>query len=47
MTTNDTQHPRRVGRSIGARLTSILAGVFLSLGRDELLHVAGIFPPWG
>jgi hypothetical protein len=47
MTMNDTQHPRRIGRSIGALLTGILAGVILSLGTDELLHVAGIFPAWG
>lgn len=44
---NDTQHPRRIGRSIGALLTGILAGVILSLGTDELLHVAGVFPAWG
>jgi hypothetical protein len=43
MTMNDTQHPRRIGRSIGALLTGILAGVILSLGTDELLHVAGVF----
>jgi hypothetical protein len=47
MTRNDTQHPRPIGRSIGALLTGILAGAILSLGTDELLHVAGIFPAWG
>jgi hypothetical protein len=47
MTMNDTPHPRRIGRSIGALLMGILAGAILSLGTDELLHVTGIFPAWG
>jgi hypothetical protein len=47
MTKKDTQHPRRIGRSIGALLMGILAGVILSLGTDELLHVSGIYPAWG
>jgi hypothetical protein len=46
MTMKDTHHPRRIGRSIGALLTGILAGVILSLGTNELPHVAGIFPVW-
>jgi hypothetical protein len=25
----------------------MLAGIILSLGTDELLHLAGVFPPWG
>jgi hypothetical protein len=47
MTMNDTPHPRRIGRSIGALLTGIFAGVILTLGTDELLHVTGMFPAWG
>jgi hypothetical protein len=47
MTINDARRPRHIGRSIGALLTGILAGATLSLGTDELLHVAGIFPAWG
>jgi hypothetical protein len=44
---SETQHPRCIARSIGAVLTVILAGAILSLGTDELLHVAGIFPALG
>jgi hypothetical protein len=47
MIMNETVHPRRIGRSIGAVLTGILAGAILSLGTDELLHVAGTFPALG
>jgi hypothetical protein len=42
MTMNDTHHPRRIGRSIGALLTGILAGVILSLGTDELGTVGSV-----
>lgn len=38
---------RRLGRSIGALLASILAVVVLSLGTDTVLHATGVFPPWG
>lgn len=34
-------------KSIGAVLAGILAGIILSLGTDQLLHMAGIFLPWG
>src|SRR5579872_2261858 len=47
MSMNDAQPPRRIGRSIGAVLMGIAAGVILTLGTDELLHVAGVFPAWG
>lgn len=40
----ETQHPRRIGRSIGAVLIGIVVGASLSFGTDELLHMAGIFP---
>src|SRR5258708_12119449 len=43
----ETQHSRRIGRSIGALLIGIFAGAILSFGTDELLHIAGIFPALG
>jgi len=42
-----TQHPRRIGRSIVALLTGIFAGVILTVVTDIVLHVTGVFPPWG
>lgn len=42
-----TNPPRYIGRSIGALVAGFLAGAGLSLGTDEMLHVAGIYPPWG
>ena len=38
---------RRVGRSFLALLAGFAVGVALSLGTDEVLHLAGVFPPWG
>jgi hypothetical protein len=43
----ETQHSRRIGRSIGALLIGIFAGAILSFGTDQLLHIAGIFPALG
>jgi len=37
----------RVGRSIGAVLAGMVAGIVLSIGTDMLLRVAGIFPAFG
>ena len=34
-------------RSIIAVIAGVLAGVVLTLGTDEVLHVAHVFPPWG
>jgi len=34
-------------RSIGAVVAGLVVIFVLSLGTDELLHVAGVFPPWG
>ncbi len=34
-------------KSIGAVLAGLLAGIVLSLGTDVVLHVIGVFPPWG
>ncbi len=44
---NETGRPRRMGRSIGAVLTGMVAGIALTLGTDIVLHAAGLFPPWG
>jgi hypothetical protein len=44
---SETKSPRRVLRSIGAVLAGMLVGIVLTLGTDELLHIAGVFPPWG
>lgn len=44
---SQTPRPRHIGRSIGAVLAGIVAGVVLTLGTDALLHAAGVFPPWG
>jgi hypothetical protein len=34
-------------RSIGAVLAGMVVGIALTLGTDEILHIAGVFPPWG
>lgn len=39
--------PRRLGRSVWAVATGFLAVVALSLGTDQVLHLLGIYPPWG
>lgn len=40
-------HPRRLWRSTAAVLLGLIAVVALSLGTDQLLHVLGVYPPWG
>jgi hypothetical protein len=44
---SETHRPRQVLRSIGAVLAGMVVGIALTLGTDELLHIAGVFPPWG
>ena len=44
---SETQPPRRIARSIGAILAGVVVGIVLSLGTDIVLHVIGVFPPWG
>ena len=39
--------PRRLGRSAAAVVAAIIANVVLSLGTDQVLHVMGVYPPWG
>jgi hypothetical protein len=43
----ETQLPHRIGRSIVALLAGIFAGVILTVVTDIVLHVTGVFPPWG
>jgi len=44
---NETHPPRRTGRSIGAVLAGMFVGILLTIGTDIVLHVIGVFPPWG
>ena len=44
---SDSNPPRRIGRSVGAILAGIVVGVAITLGTDEILHIVGVFPPWG
>lgn len=44
---NEIGPSRRWGRSIVAVVVGIVVGVVLSLGVDEVLHVTGVYPPWG
>jgi hypothetical protein len=39
--------PRHLPRSLGAIGAGTLAVIVLSLGIDQLLHVAHVYPPWG
>lgn len=39
--------PRRLGRSAAALGAGFATLVALSLGVDQLLHVFGVYPPWG
>ncbi|HET9293130.1 MAG TPA: hypothetical protein VFO06_02485 [Gemmatimonadales bacterium] len=50
MTTQATgmsAQPRRLGRSIAAILAGLVVIFVLSLGTDQILHVLGVYPPWG
>ncbi len=44
---SEPQTPRRIGRSIFAVLTGLLAVIVLSTGTDALLYASGVFPPLG
>jgi len=44
---SETKPPLRILRSIGAILAGFVFVFIVSLGTDQLLHIAGIFPPWG
>src|SRR5881628_928924 len=43
----ETQSPRRPLRSVGAVLAGFIAIFVLSTVTDVVLHVTGVFPPWG
>jgi hypothetical protein len=42
-----TAAPRRTGRSVAAIVVAFLAVALLSLGTDQVLHMTGVYPPWG
>ena len=42
-----TESSRHTLRSIGAVLAGMVVGIAITLGTDQLLHIAGVFPPWG
>ena len=44
---NDMHSPRRIGRSVLAILAGMFTGIILTVVTDVLLHVIGVFPPWG
>jgi hypothetical protein len=44
---SDVGTSRRWGRSVVAVVVGIVVGAALSLGVDEVLHVTGVYPPWG
>ena len=43
---SETHKPRQALQRVGAVLAGMLTGIILSLGTDELLHLAHVFPPW-
>src|SRR6266849_3303010 len=43
----ETRPTRNIPRSIGAILAGFVFVFILSLGTDQLLHMTGVFPPWG
>jgi hypothetical protein len=43
----ESQSSRHIARSIGAILAGFAFVIILSLGTDEVLHIARVFPPWG
>lgn len=44
---SQTEHPRRILRSLGALFAGFVVVVVLSLGTDLVLHATGIFPRLG
>src|SRR5712692_5932405 len=43
---SETNHPRRILRSIGSVFAGVLAVFILSFGTDVVMHATGIYPPW-
>ena len=46
-TAPDKRPSASIGRSIWAIVAGFIFVVVLSLGTDEVLHMTGVFPPWG
>jgi hypothetical protein len=46
-TAHAAPRPRRWWRSLGAVFAGLLAIFVLSLGTDQVLHMLGVYPPWG
>lgn len=47
-TSSSTARPSaRRWRSVGAIATGFFVTALLSLGTDQVLHVLGVYPPWG
>jgi hypothetical protein len=44
---NETNPPRRIGRSIVAVVAGIVTGAGLSIGTDVVMHLLGFLPPLG
>jgi hypothetical protein len=44
---SDSNPPRRIGRSIVALLVGMVVGIVITLATDVVLHIIGVFPPWG
>jgi hypothetical protein len=44
---NETQSPRRLGRSVAAVLAGVVTGIVLSIGTDLVMHALGYLPPLG
>jgi hypothetical protein len=44
---SESKRPRHIARSIGAILAGFVFVFIISLGTDEVLHLTGVFPPWG
>ncbi len=44
---SETRPTRNIPRSIGAIFAGFVFVFIVSLGTDQLLHMTGVFPPWG
>ena len=44
---SDTRPTRNIPRSIGAIFAGFAFVIIVTLVTDQLLHVTGVFPPWG
>ena len=44
---SDTRPTRNIPRSIGAIFAGFAFVLIVTLATDQLLHITGVFPPWG